>query len=91
MRRREFIAALGSSAAWPMVAKFRKALVIVAGALICGDSAVTGAELKMIGNPGMSAIMANIAPDFEKDSGHRIRWDLGLLQKLKPVIDSARF
>ena len=74
-----------------MNSKFRKALVIVAGALICGSSAVMGAELKMIGNPGMSEIMANIAPEFERNTGHRIRWDLGLFQKLKPVIDQRDF
>ena len=74
-----------------MNSKFRKALVIVAGALICGSSAVMGAELKMIGNPGMSEIMANIAPEFERNTGHRILWDLGLFQKLKPVIDQRDF
>jgi molybdate transport system substrate-binding protein len=74
-----------------MNSKFRKALVIVAGALICGSSAVMGAELKMIGNPGMSEIMADIAPEFERNTGHRIRWDLGLFQKLKPVIDQRDF
>ena len=74
-----------------MNAKFRKAAVVVAGAFICGNSVATSAELRMIGNPGMSEIMARVAPEFEKSTMHRIRWELGLFQKLKPVIDQRDF
>src|SRR3974390_1073686 len=74
-----------------MNAKFRKAAVVVAGAFICGNSVATSAELRMIGNPGMSEIMARVAPEFEKSTMHRIPWELWVFQKLKPVIDQRDF
>jgi len=74
-----------------MNTKSRIVLAVVSGAFICGSSIATGAELKMIGNPGMSEIMAQVAPEFEKSTGHRIHWELGLFQKIKAVIDQRDF
>lgn len=74
-----------------MFSKLRTTLAVIIGALIVGGSPAIGAELKMIGNPGMSEIMTQVAPEFEKSTGHRTRWELGLFQKLKPVIDQRDF
>lgn len=59
---------------------FRVLLIVgmTTGPLVCGSSAATSAELKMIGNPGMSETMAQIAPEFEKSTGHRVHRELGL-------------
>jgi molybdate transport system substrate-binding protein len=65
-------------------------LAVVASLIVCRTSLATGSELKLIGNLG-NDVMALIAPEFERSSGHRIRWEQGLFQKFKPVIDQRDF
>jgi molybdate transport system substrate-binding protein len=74
-----------------MILKLKKAFAIITGVLLFCNTCVIAAELKMIGNPGMSEIMTSIVPEFERNTGHRIRWNLGLFSKLKPVIDQGDF
>jgi molybdate transport system substrate-binding protein len=71
--------------------KFKlKVIVAVVASLICLPPLATGAELKLIGNYG-NDLMTLIAPEFEKSTGHRIRWEQGLFQKFKTVIDQRGF
>ena len=70
--------------------KLKVLLAVVASSLICAHSLATGAELKLIGNYG-NDLMTLIAPEFEKSTGHRIRWEQGLFQKFKSVIDQRDF
>jgi molybdate transport system substrate-binding protein len=70
--------------------KFKAILAVVGSSLICLPSLAIGAELKLIGNYG-NDLMNLIAPEFEKSTGHRIRWEQGLFQKFKSAIDQGDF
>jgi molybdate transport system substrate-binding protein len=70
--------------------KLKAIHAVVASSLICLPSLATGAELKLIGNYG-NDLMTLIAPEFDKSTGHRIRWKQGLFQNFKSVIDQRDF
>jgi len=71
--------------------KFKlKVIVTVVASLIYLPSLAMAAELKLIGNYG-NDLMTQIAPEFEESTGHRVRWEQGLFQKFKTVIDQRDF
>jgi molybdate transport system substrate-binding protein len=73
-----------------MNSKFKVMLAFAAGLIACLTSPAMGAELKLIGNFGADLVTL-IAPEFERSTGHRIRYEQGLFSKFKPVIDQRDF
>jgi hypothetical protein len=65
-----------------MILKLKKAFAVITGALLFCNTCVIAAELKMIGNPGMSEIMTSIVPEFERNTGIESAGTSGFSQNL---------
>jgi molybdate transport system substrate-binding protein len=49
------------------------------------------AEIRVISNPGMKSVFEELAPQFERMTGHRVLIQYGLMAQLKAPIDAGEF
>lgn len=52
-------------------------------------SAAAGADIKLIGSPGIRGVVEALAPKFEAKTGHRITGDFEVIAKIKKRIDDG--
>jgi len=65
-----------------------KSCVLVCTAILCGGSAVA-AEIKLMASTGVRAVMNELAPQFEKSTGHKLVTDFAVIAILKRRIEAG--
>jgi molybdate transport system substrate-binding protein len=65
-----------------------KSCALVCAAILCGGSAVA-AEIKLIGSTGVRAVVSELAPRFEKSTGHKVVTDFAVIAILKRRIEAG--
>jgi molybdate transport system substrate-binding protein len=65
-----------------------KSSVLVCTAILFGGSAVA-AEIKLIGSTGVRAVVSELAPQFEKSTGHKVVTDFAVIAILKRRIEAG--
>jgi len=79
VRRRYFLSAAAAPAVLGVLSLFIQ------------GSVADAAEIRVISNPGMKSVFEELAPQFERMTGHRLLIQYGLIAQLKAPIDAGEF
>jgi molybdate transport system substrate-binding protein len=63
--------------------------VVMGCAAVLGERSAAAAEIKLIASPGVRAVVNELAPQFEKATGHRVARDFAVIAVLKRRIDAG--
>lgn len=64
-------------------------IAVILMALSVGNGAAIGADIKLLGSPGVRGLVEAVAPKFEAKTGHKIVGDFEVVAKIKKRIDDG--